>query len=120
MAIPPILVQGFPFPGSYMLFWHKFTDVVTVRQNTSIYTRHTNTTDNANTEPCRHLDASSRSQFWRYPHLRLKGDSVRLNVEIISQITSLVLPSNSPITVLPIICCCTISAIQSVAGYSLS
>lgn len=83
-------------------------------QNTYIYTRHTNT------EPCSHLDASSRSQWWKYPHLRLTGDNVRLNVEIISQITSLALPLNSPVTALPIIRYCTISAIQSVAGYILS
>jgi hypothetical protein len=76
MAIPPIVVQGFPFPGSQMFFWHKFSVVVTVRQTASTYTKHTNTTDNANTDPCSHLDASSRSQCWRYTHLRLKSDSV--------------------------------------------
>lgn len=119
ILVLPIVVQGFPFPGSYMLFWHKFSDVVTVRQKTSTYTRYTNATDDANTDPCSHLDVSSRSQCWRYPHLRLKGDSVRLNVEITSQITSLARPSNSPITALPVIRCSTISAIQSFAGYSL-
>jgi hypothetical protein len=40
--------SGLPFSGfKYALFWHKFSDVVTVRQNISIYTKHTNTTDNA-------------------------------------------------------------------------
>lgn len=108
IKIETIVLQGFPFPRSYMLFWPKFSDVVTVRQVASTYTRH------ANTHPCSHLDASSRSKCWRYAHLRLRADSVRLHVEITSEITSLAPPSKSPITALPIIRCHTISAIRSV------